>query len=69
MVTVTETKTNRCDGMRCVQLHGIDDDTGREFDNDTYYITHDHRILFDDGMECKCETDCLINAIRNAIGL
>jgi len=65
-VTVRELKENNCDGGRCVQLNGVDS-KGNEFKNETFFITHDDKILFDDGTPVECETDRLIIAIRNAL--
>ena len=66
-VKLTENIEENCDGNICFTLDGTDYGTGYEFNNDTYFLTSDGGLLFDDGTPIECESDYINIAIRNVL--
>ncbi len=66
-VTVKEIDNNE-KNVRWIELNGTDHGTDYEFDNETYGITEDDRILNCDGCPIT-EGDYQTIAVRNSVGI
>ncbi len=66
-VSYKENKEENVDGGKCFTLNGTDYGTGYEFEDDTFFLTRDNKILFDDGTPIECESDYVYIAVRNVL--